>query len=152
MHDDERDWLGDWRGIQIEAGSVRQLASDLRTEVYSNLQPHATRLFGRYSPGVAFGAKNPSDDLHAARTKYHECLTGTVDQLAAYINASSILLDAAIEIATRYQTADALAGATVQDIDDAFNNSILVANGPVYGYVPDPDPQSHRHQPRAGGI
>ncbi len=154
MRDDGRDWLSDWHEIQIEAGSVRDLASALQTEVYTNLQPHTERLFGRYAPGVAFGAKSPSADLHTVRAKYRECLTGTVDQLAAYINASTILLDAAIEIASRYQSADALASANVQDIDDVMNNSIRVVDGPVYGDVPDPEQHDHpeKRRPRAGGI
>jgi hypothetical protein len=147
MRDDERDWLSDWHEIQIEAGSVREWASALRTEVNTNLQPHTERLFGRYAPGVAFGAKNPSAGLHAVRAKYRECLTGTVDQLAAYINASTILVGTAIEIASRYQTADALAQANVQDIDDALNHSISVAAGPEYGA----GAPSNGH-PRAGGI
>jgi hypothetical protein len=151
MRGDDRDWLSDWHEIQIEAGSVRDLASALQTEVSINLQPHTERLFGRYAPGVTFGTKNPSPDLHTVRKKYGECLTGTVDQLAAYINASTILLDTAIEIASRYETADALAQANVQDVDDALNHSISIARGPEYGYVRDPD-NDHRQHPQAGGI
>jgi hypothetical protein len=147
MRGDERDWLSDWHEIQIETGSVHELASALRTEVYTNLQPHTERLFGRYAPGVTFGTKNPSADLQAVREKYRDCLVGTVDQLAAYINASTVLMDAAIEIASRYRTADALAQADVKDIDEVMNHSISVALGPEYGA----GSASNGH-PRSGGI
>jgi hypothetical protein len=144
--DDEGvDWLADWRAIRVDADSVRQLASDLQSEVYENLRPHTERLFEGYGAGVAFGARNPGGDLHAVRSRYHDCLAATVDQLAAYINVSSVLLDAVIEISTRYQSADALAAASVQDIGAILSDSIVVAGGPVYGYVAGQDN-------RAGGM
>jgi len=117
-------WLADWRAIQVDTGSVQQLATALVTEVHGNLEPHVGAVYQGYAVGTAFGTKNPSVELHAVRRRYNDCLTGTVDQLAAYVEASSILVAAATEIALRYRTADELAAADVAAIDGVLSDAV----------------------------
>jgi hypothetical protein len=126
MRRDESDWLASWQAIQVDTASVQQLAAALSTEVYGNFAPHTEWVFQGYAPGVAFGARNPSLDLHAVRSRYADCLQTTVDQLAAYIDASSVLVAAAVEIAFRYRTVDELAAASVQDVDAVLTNALAV--------------------------
>jgi hypothetical protein len=127
MRHDEPDWLAGWQEIQVDAASVQQLASTLAAEVHGNLAPQVDRVFQGYAPGTTFGRKSPSVELHAVRKKYNDCLTGTVEQLAAYTRASLILVAAATEIAFRYRTADDLAAASVRDVESILSNAITRA-------------------------
>jgi hypothetical protein len=134
VRQDQPDWLADWCAIHVDGASVQQLASALQTEVRGNLAPHTDRLFQGYAPGAAFGTRNPSLDLHAVRVRYRDCLQATVDQLAAYIDASSVLVAAATEIAFRYRTVDELAAACVQDVDAVLSQAMAFQQAPDFGH------------------
>ncbi len=129
MQRKEPDWLAGWQEIQVDAASVQQLASALSAEVHGNLGPQVDRVFQGYAPGTTFGRNSPSVELHAVRKRYNDCLTGTVEQLAAYTRASLILVAAATEIAFRYRTADELAAASVQDVESILSNALTRALG-----------------------
>lgn len=134
---DEPDWLAGWREIQVDVASVQQLAAALSAEVRGGLAPQVDRVFQGYAPGTTFGRKNPSLELHAVRKKYNDCLTGTVEQLAAYTRASLILVAAATEIAFRYRSADELAAAKAEDIESILSTALTRALGSMdFGHGP----------------
>lgn len=124
MPHDGSGWLDDWRAIQVDIGSVQQLATSLVTEVKGNLEPNVDRVNAGYASGTTFGGKSPSLELQAVRQKYHDCLNATVAQLAAYVEASSFLVAAAVEIAFRYRTTDELARASMADIDSVLSDAV----------------------------
>jgi len=125
-HDDPG-WLADWQAIEVDAAAGRQLAATLQCEVHGNLEAHVREVYQGYAAGTTFGTKDPRVDLPAVGRRYQECLAGTVDQLAAYVEASSILVAAASEIALRYRTADELAAANVTDIDNMLSDAVGLA-------------------------
>lgn len=128
-------WLDEWHAIQVDAGSVQQLAAALSAEVHGTLEPDVGRVYDGYAPGTTFGRASPSAELLAIRARYNDCLHDTVAQLAAYVETSSILVAAAIEIAFRYRTADELAAARVEDIDRVLSQALLaVAPGQDFGH------------------
>jgi hypothetical protein len=136
MPHDGSGWLDDWQAIEVDTGSVQRLAAALETEVRGNLEPHIGRVYQGYSYGTAFGTRSPSLELHAVRERYKDCLKGTVDQLAAYVEASTILVAAAAEIAIRYRTVDELASATVADVDRVLSKAVVAA-GPILDFGHD---------------
>jgi hypothetical protein len=117
-------WLSDYHEIKTDTDSLHGFAGAVNADVDGNFRPHTTRLFDTYAGGVPFGAKNPSGEVHAAKTRYHECLTGVTEAMTGYINASKILATAITEIAHRYSDADAMARANGQDVQALFAQAI----------------------------
>src|SRR5512138_3383417 len=100
-------FLAGWQGIEVDLRSLGDLAGALEQEVQSNLRPYAEQVSDTYATGVNFGLKNPSMDVADVKRFYRECLDATVQQLASYVNASTILVEAARKVAAMYQGADA---------------------------------------------
>jgi hypothetical protein len=119
MRQDDRD-SANWQEIRVDLASLQQLTDALSAEVSYHLRPSVSQVFDQYEGGACFGVKSPSADLHAARRKYVDCLADTVDRLAAYVNESSRLVDAASEILSRYQSNDALASMSLDELRQAF--------------------------------
>ena len=120
---------GGWHGFEVNPGSLQQLKDALSAELSYNLRPSAARLFDQYQGGACFGSRSPSVDVHAVKSKYVECLQATVDRLAAYMQESSLLVEAAGEILARYRTTDALAAASLDDIGELLTASIQDQQG-----------------------
>jgi hypothetical protein len=140
--DDSPAWLRDYKSINVDIDGLHTFAGAVEDEIEGNFQPHAGRLFSTYADGVPFGAGNPSGELHAAKLKYHDCLTGVTETMAAYINASKILVTAIQAAAVKYADADALAHAHAQDVEQILGQAILKAQSATA------QPQS---PPRHGG-
>jgi hypothetical protein len=122
MQRDEPDGA-DWQEIRVDLGSLQRLTDELSSEVSYNLRPSVSQLFDQYHGGACFGAKSPSVDLHAVKSKYVDCLQATVDRLSKYLIESGRLVDAANVILARYQTTDALAAASFDDVKRAFQSA-----------------------------
>ena len=105
-----------WQGIEVDLKSFEQVTEALSTELALNLRPAVSELFGQYDGGACFGTKLPSQDVHAVRSRYTECLGKTVDRLSDYLTESSTLVDAAREILLRYQGVDSRASASFSDL------------------------------------
>jgi hypothetical protein len=112
-----------WQEIRVDLASLQRLADELSNDVSYNLHPTVSAVFDQFAYGAHFGLKNPSVDLHAVKQKYDDCLRGTVDRLTKQINESERLIDAANVILARYQTTDALASASLDDIRRAFDTA-----------------------------
>jgi hypothetical protein len=125
--DDSPAWLRDYKAINVHIDGLHSFAGAIEDEVEGNFRPHATRLFSTYTGGVPFGADNPSGEVHAAKLKYHDCLTSVTEAMTAYINASKILATAMKEAATKYSDADALAHANAQDVERIVAQAMLSA-------------------------
>jgi hypothetical protein len=113
----------DWQEIRVDLGSLQRLTDELSSEVSYNLQPSVSAMFDRFQSGVAFGATNPSVDLHAVKLKYHDCLQATVDRLSKYLIESGRLVDVANVILAQYRSTDALASASLDDLRRAFETA-----------------------------
>lgn len=121
-------------GIQVDTQAVTDFATAMRTGVQGNIAPNGDRLASTFATGVQFGVGNPSVDVHALIAKYHQCLEAINDQLYTYEMYAKVLVDAADQISSNYQNADALAKASIADItallDQAITNSSRPNPGP----------------------
>lgn len=120
-------WLGGWHGFEADLATLGDLARSVDAEVTANIRPRTERLMTTYATGVTFGAKSPGGDVGVARQKYHDCLTATVAQLAAYVNAAGILTQAAHQVIDAYAGADALAVASSREVRLALTNATAAA-------------------------
>jgi hypothetical protein len=125
--DDSPAWLRDYKAINVNIDGLHSFAGAIEDEVEGNFKPHTSRLFSTYAAGVPFGADNVSGEVHAAKLKYHDCLTSVTEAMTAYINASKILVTAITEAAAKYSGADALAHANAQDVERIVAQAMLSA-------------------------
>ena len=112
--------LPGWSGIEADLASLRELAVQLRGEVDASLRPRTREAFAPMAAGAMFAGRSPSADLHGLREKYADCLSATVDQLVNQIDTSVRLVGVVSQIIERYGSADALASATLADLQAAF--------------------------------
>ncbi|GAA1823241.1 hypothetical protein HC028_15695 [Planosporangium flavigriseum] len=136
--DDSPAWLRDYKAINVDIDGLHSFAGAIEDEVEGNFRPHTTRLFSTYSGGVPFGPDNPSGEVHAAKLKYHDCLTSATEAMTAYINASKVLVAAIKEAAAKYADSDALAHASAQDVERILGQAILNAQTAAQ---PQPSPR-----------
>ena len=123
QHDGAASATAAWQEIRVDLASLHRLLGELSNEVSYNLRPNVDSVFDQLGTGASFGIKNPSIDLHAVKQKYDDCLRATVDRLARHVTESGRLVDALNVILNRYQTTDALAGASFDDLRSAFESS-----------------------------
>ncbi len=128
LSDDSPRWLSGYRAIEVDPSGLDRFAGAIEGEVEGNFRPHTHDLFTVYELGVRFGAGHVSADVLAAREKHHQCLQGAADQLASYIKASHILIQAARQIAKNYGDADAMAAARAKEIDHTLSAAIVLAD------------------------
>jgi hypothetical protein len=121
--DDGGSGTSDWVTIQVNLADLAAVADSIEAAVNANLRPHADKVSWTYRCGATFGNLHPSNDLTAARRKYQDCLDATVAQLGAFVQASTILVNAARQVVERYGTADALAAASALDVQAALDKA-----------------------------
>jgi hypothetical protein len=121
-------WLGDGTGIMVDLDALSGVADTMQSELAGNLVPSAQHVSRQYGAGVRFGVTTPSLDVHAAMRQYRTCVDQMNEQLNSYIQASGTLIDVARRILDRYATADALAKASANDVDNAFAEALAKAS------------------------
>lgn len=102
--------------IAVDLEALDQFAMAMVTGVQGNILPNADRLASTFGAGVQFGANNPSVDVQALVSKYHQCLQAINDQLYTYGVYARSLIETARQISLNYRNADALAKATTQNL------------------------------------
>lgn len=121
-------FTGTGPAIDIDTRSLGSFAALLEGDLNGTVRPGIDRLLATFAGGAGFGSRNPGEDVRTAVTAYHDCLVATTQQLAAYINATTILVDAARRITTEYTSADALAGASTAKVTQALSSAIATAS------------------------
>jgi hypothetical protein len=125
--DDSPTWLRDYHTVEVDLKGLVDFAGAVDGGVDKNFAPRTGQLQGDYAYGVCFGYGNPSGDVHAAKMKYHDCLSVITRQIEAYIEASKILADAARKAAERYGSADAMSAAQTKAVEDLLVQAIADA-------------------------
>lgn len=113
--------------IDIDTRSLGSFATLVEDDLTGTVRPNTDRLLATFSGGVGFGVRNPGEDVRTAVAAYYDCLVSTTQQLAAYVNAATILIDAARQITTEYASTDALAGASTAKVTEALTAAIVAA-------------------------
>jgi hypothetical protein len=127
VDDDTPAWLRGYHDVDVDLKGLDDFAGAVNGAVDQNFAPRTGQLQSQYAMGVSFGWGNPSGDLHAAKQKYHDCLTVITKQIEAYIDASRVLADAARKAAERYGNADAMSAAQSKEVEDLLANAITEA-------------------------
>jgi hypothetical protein len=123
----EDPYLSDYKSTHVDIDGLHNFAGAVDAEVEGNFQPHTAPLLDSYAKGVPFGTASPSGEVHAAKQKYYDCLTGATEQLTAYVNASKILVEAVRQVAKNYGDADAFSEAQTKDVERALGGAMQAA-------------------------
>jgi hypothetical protein len=113
--------------VDVDVQGLDDFARLLRTELDANFKPVSDRITMEHRAGVTFGSGIRSGEVAAARAAYDQCLGRAAQNLAAYVTASEILIDAASKIAKSYRDADALSAARLSAIDAALAQAVTDA-------------------------
>lgn len=127
-------------GISVDTQAVTDFATAMRTGVQGTIAPNGDRLASSFAVGPQFGTDNPSVDVKALIIKYRQCLEAISAQLYTYEVWAKVLVDAAEQISSNYQNADALAKTSIADVMRMFNQAVTDA------YRPDPGPHGARFE------
>jgi hypothetical protein len=117
--------------LRIDLDGLADFATQLQHEVDANLQPYLVELIRSYNLGVTVGAGLPTPGMTRVRQHYQKCLASIIEQLNSFALAGSVLADAAHRIAARYRDADALAHASLTDVQDALTAASSAHPDPV---------------------
>jgi hypothetical protein len=121
---DSGSWLRDYQTIEVELKGLTDFAGSVDLAVDGNFAPRTGDLQNEYACGVRFGFGNPSGNVRAAMTKYHDALTMIMRQVESYIESSRILADAARKAAERYGSVDAMSAAQSQDVQKLLGQAV----------------------------
>src|SRR5689334_10288282 len=100
----------DIEGLHAFAGDVGFYA----TEIAPNEVDRSRRQFDQ---GVTFGVRNASGSVHVAKANYAEALRLSLANLAEFVNAATILADAAERAAADFRAVDGRSAAAIDDIN-----------------------------------
>jgi hypothetical protein len=113
--------------IEADLASLEQFRSFVSRELHTNLRPAAQDIGRDHSRGVGFGYRNAGNHVQSARQRYHESLTASTTNLAAYIDASEMLIDAIGRIVAGYRDTDALSAANSGAVNAQFGAAVAAA-------------------------
>ena len=109
--------------VDVDVQGLDDFAQLLRTELDANFKPVSERIIMEHQAGVTFGERNASGEIQAVRHAYGHCLGRAMQNLQAYINASEILIAAAVKIAASYREADALSAAKLASVESLLGQA-----------------------------
>jgi hypothetical protein len=92
--------------INVETSELGRFAKDVRFEADEVLQPAVSRAAVKLT-GVNFGQKNASGAVHAAKQRYAQSLSASMQNLNAYVEAAQIMAAAAELVAREFDAVDA---------------------------------------------
>jgi hypothetical protein len=79
---------------------------------------------GEYELGTPFGILTHSPQVDSARSKHNECINEASKTLAAYVNASKVLVAAIERIRQNYASSDALAAGDGRVVTETLNQAL----------------------------
>lgn len=120
-------------GISVDTQALTDFAAAMRSGVQGTITPNGDRLASSFATGVQFGADNPSTDVKALIAKYRQCLDAISAQLYTYEIWAKVLVEAAEQIGSNYQSADALAKTSIADVTTLFNQAVTDVYRPGSG-------------------
>jgi hypothetical protein len=119
----------DLRHVQVDVESLEDFRAVLGRELDVNLRPNVLNIQRDHGLGVGFGVRNPGGRIQAARQRYHRALVAATVNLAGYVAAAEVLIDAIRRVAAAYRDADAASAARVARINAELDAALLAALG-----------------------
>jgi hypothetical protein len=113
--------------IDVDLHGLDDFRALLARELDANLRPTADGIAADHRQGVGFGARNVGGGVQLARRRYHESLVTSTANLAAYIDASEILIEAIRRIIANYREVDLASAAGSAAVTRELTAAIVAA-------------------------
>jgi hypothetical protein len=111
--------------VEVDVDGLTDFRTFLGRELDANLRPGAAGIANDHSLGVRFGADNQGVLVGAARERYFQSLAAATANLAAYIEAAEIIIEAVRRVSTAYGEADLSAAATSDRLHHELNQAFI---------------------------
>jgi hypothetical protein len=92
--------------VEVDLHGLDDFRSLVARELDSNLRPAVEGVCVEHRQGVGFGARIAAGEVQVARLRYHTCLASAMANMAAYVEASEVLISALRTISRNYSDAD----------------------------------------------
>jgi hypothetical protein len=92
--------------VEVDLRGLDDFRRLVAHELDGNLRPAVDGISAEHRQGVGFGTRIAGGEVQVARLRYHACLNSAVANMAAYIDASEVLISALRRIAREYADAD----------------------------------------------
>lgn len=112
--------------VEVDVAGLVDFRTLLALELDANLRPAAARVKRDHGMGVGFGERNAGTQVTAARRQYAECLRAATANLAGYVAAAEVLIDAMRRVSDAYLDADAGSAELNKALSDALGEAEAV--------------------------
>lgn len=141
--------------IRVDTPTLRAFGVFMQRELNAAIAPLRTRVHPRLDSGAVVAPCLASGDVGTLNAAHLDCLTAMGTQLGAYEQHLGVLAGTADAVAARYESADTVAGVSLQAIDAQLSRSTTAATPPTPdtphgGHVNPPSPASTPAAPRLG--
>jgi hypothetical protein len=111
--------------VDVDIDGLLDFRTFLGRELDANLRPGVAGIANDHSLGVRFGADNVGFQVNAAKQRYFDSLVASTANLAAYIEAAEIIIEAIRRVIAAYGDADLSAEATSQRLNRELNQAFI---------------------------
>jgi uncharacterized MAPEG superfamily protein len=127
------EWVLDGlRRIEVDLQGLRAFAERLSADADESLQPMGAGILRDHASGVPFGAGlQASEMVRVSQQRYQLCLTAGGEALSSFLYSVEVLLAGARAVAERYAESDALAAASVTDVQALLRQAQVGVDGVV---------------------
>lgn len=129
--------------INVETGELNNFAREVRHHAGNVLEPAVAEASRPMASGVAFGVKNVSGAVLAAKTRYAQSLDLTQANLEQFVEAAKILAAAAEKVAADFDAVDLRSAEAV----DRVNHLLYTAAKEAEAARLAADRAQYRHGP-----
>jgi hypothetical protein len=108
----------------VETGGLTDFASNVGFYAFEVDAPAASRSSRQFDQGVAFGVRNASSAVLAAKERYATSLDVSLSNLTEFVEAAKILAAAAEKVAAEFDAVDARSADAANRVNGLLNTAI----------------------------
>jgi hypothetical protein len=110
--------------IEVDVDGLRDFRDFLVRELDTNLRPGVDAIRNDHAMGARFGIGHAGAQVQAARLHYADVLRAAAENLAQYVVAAEILIEAIRIVTINYTEADLIAAANSTKVYDDLTNAL----------------------------
>lgn len=113
--------------VEVDLAGLDDFRTLVGRELDGNLRPAADGIVADHRRGVGFGDRTIGSSIQTARLKYHETLSTSTTNLAAYVEAAEILIEAIRRVLRNYRDSDLTSAAGSAAVGRELTGAMVAA-------------------------
>jgi|1186.fasta_scaffold506950_2 hypothetical protein len=118
------------RQINVEVESLKEIAATMRADLENGYRTQVPEVHDAMRPGASIGAGIAGSEWVGLQDLYHRCIDGTLNAIYNIDKGTDAMAQAADLIAKRYGSADALAHASAEAVDQTLTGDSVAPAAP----------------------